>query len=216
MKRNGKNGSAPTPRRTKTPLEVAPSRPSWLEPVEPIVPRVTSAGQARTLLAELSAHIGGALEQRDELLDYLAEHNAPVTPRERLPGPPYAEGEVTTRRSQVFKLRLGARGAPGHVSCHLFLGFYPDGRLGELFVQLGREHRSDLAGGGFHWGAKMASLALQHGAPVEAVLRQMRYDRDASGGRPHDAEGPLRDLTGVTSLTDYLGVVIERALAGPA
>jgi hypothetical protein len=174
---------------------------------------VTSVGQARTVLATLSAHIGDALEQRDALLDYLAAHGSAPAKRERLPGPPYAAEQVTTRRSRVCKLRIGAKGAPGYVSCHLFLGFYPDGRLGELFVQLGREHRSDLAGGGFHWGAKMASLALQHGATVESVLRQMRYDRDASGGRPHGADGPLKTLTGVTSLTDYLGLVIERVLA---
>jgi hypothetical protein len=208
-KRGQRNRVSPSLQQGKS---ASKKRPSWLEPVEPLVPFVTSVGQARTVLATLSAHLGDALEQRDALLDYLAEHNAPAAKRERLPGPPYAAGEITTRNSRVFKLRIGAKGLPGHVSCHLFLGFYPDGRLGELFVQLGREHRSDLAGGGFHWGAKMASLALQHGAPPEVVLRQMRYDRDASGGRPHDAEGPLKGLTGVTSLTDYLGVVIERAL----
>lgn len=212
-KRGQKNRVPPTFQRVKS---TSKKHPSWLEPVEPLVPFVTNVGQARTVLATLTAHIGDALEQRDALLEYLGDHAAPMKARERLPGPPYAADQITTRCSRVFKLRIGAKGAPGHVSCHLFLGFYPDGRLGELFVQLGREHRSDLAGGGFHWGAKMASLALQHGAAPEVLLRQMRYDRDASGGRPHDVDGPLKGLTGVTSLTDYLGMVIERVLGEKA
>jgi hypothetical protein len=70
----------------------------------------------------------------------------PAPQRERLPD---------TRDSRTFKLRVGAEkltcetcGAvlPGSATtAHLHVGFYPDGRLGELFVQLDRHRRGDVA-----------------------------------------------------------------------
>lgn len=193
--------------RRRPPLSAALG-PAWLAPLGDPLAGVTSADQARAVLADLNAHVADALEARDQVLDYLLPQAPATASRARLPGPPYAEGAETTRRSRILKLRIGPRdkGTTGH----LFVGFYPDGELGELFVQLGRGLRSTLAGGLAHWGAKMFSLARQHGVPLATLLRQMRYDKDASGGTPYGPDGPVKGTAGVGSLVDYLGLVLER------
>jgi hypothetical protein len=101
------------------------------------------------------------------------------TERERLP---------QTHNSRIFKLRIGNKGhAPfcptcgqpskEYVSAHLFLGTTDDGRILEMFMQLGRDRRGGLAGGGFHMASRMTSLALQQHAPMESVIRQWRYHK---------------------------------------
>jgi hypothetical protein len=154
------------------------------------------------------------LQERDALLEYVLakQPDAPEeAERERLP---------QTHNSRIFKLRIGGKEA-GHfcpscgqpakeyVSAHLFLGSSDDGRILEMFCQLGRERRSGLAGGGFHMASRMASLALQYQAPVESVIRQWRYHKDSSGGRPWGATEPLKEPTGVGSLADYIGWVMS-------
>ena len=167
------------------------------------------------MLAELSAHASEALEARDRVLDRLLVRAPASAPRARLPGPIYAVDAETTRRSRTLKLRIGPRDAP-KATCHLFLGFYPPDaaghrELGEMFIQLARDQRHSLAGGGYHFGAKMFSLAKQHGTPLAALLRQMRLHSDESGGPPYGPDDePLKGTTGVRSLTDYISIVVER------
>lgn len=143
----------------------------------------------------------------------------PVPHRERLPD---------TRESRTFKLRIGSEkqacptcGAalPGSATtAHLHLGFYPDGRLGELFVQLDRHRRGDVAATFAHALAVALSLGLQHGIPPEVFTAKFRHVRDASGGRPMCADGagrhaPCEGLGQVGSLLDYIAIVLERATA---
>jgi hypothetical protein len=190
------------------------------------VPAPANIDAARARCAVVSERISRGLEERDGLLDYILSGSPPVENRVRLSGPPYADGGVTTRRSVVRKLRIGEKtnplfcptcgqSMPGFSSAHLFMGFYDEkdgGGLGELFISLGRSQRSSLAGGGFHFAAKMASLALQHGAPAASLIRQMRRDRDNSEGRPYGPDGPIPGPR-VTSMTDLVGLTIERILA---
>jgi hypothetical protein len=188
----------------------------------PLVTSCTNVDQARGLLAAVSERLGQLLDEREELLAYvLARTPAAALPtahpdvmRELLPN---------DRHSCVKKLRINAKGTPEHISAHLFMGFYDDGRLGELFIQLGREHRDGPAGGGYHLAAKMGSLALQHHCLPGRVVRQMRFQHDASGGRPYGPTGPLLPPAGphagptegvtVSSLTDYIGIMIGHELA---
>jgi hypothetical protein len=180
---------------------------------------------ARARCSVVSERIARGLEERDGLLDYLLAGPPPPTVRSRLPGPPYPDDTVTTRRSVIRKLRIGAKSdplfcvtcgqpMPGHISAHLFMGFYGEeqgGGLGELFVALGRGHRDTAAGGGYHGFAKASSLALQHGCPAKALVKQMRYQHDLSGGHPYGPDGQLPGPR-VTSLTDWVGLTIERVL----
>ena len=180
---------------------------------------------ARARCAVVSERIARGLEERDALLDLILAAEPPEAVRCRLPGPPYGEEEITTRRSVIRKLRIGAKSdplfcitcgqpMPGHISAHLFLGFYGEehgGGLGEVFVSLGRGYRDTAAGGGYHFGAKASSLALQHGCPAKALVNQMRYQHDLSGGHPYGPDGQLPGPR-VTSLTDLVGITVARTL----
>lgn len=72
----------------------------------------------------------------------------------------------TRRKSVTYKVKLGAQ------SLHFTVGFYADGRVGELFIDLHRQGTALRA-----WAdssAMLVSLLLQHGAPLESVVRTMR------------------------------------------
>jgi hypothetical protein len=195
----------------------APRGDRCLEPVPRLADVVKDVEQARCLLAELTERIAEGLQERDALLEYVLtkQPDAPEqTERERLP---------QTHNSRIFKIRIGSQerdkwcptcGQPAKEACsaHLFLGFFDDGRLGELFCQLGRARRYSMAAGGFHMASRMTSLALQHGASIETVVRQMRYQKDSSGGMPYGPDGPIKGTTGVGSLVDYMAVVIDKAV----
>ena len=197
------------------------SADKYLAPVGSLVDGVKSIDQARTLLAELSTRISESMEQRELLLEYVLE-KAPDAPekqeRERV------EQNGESGHSWIGKLRIGKKdkvricpqcGTPSkdYCSAHLFLGFYESGELGEIFMRLDRRHANTITGGGYHLAAKLGSLALQHGATEASIVKQMRYQKDGSAGRPWGPEGPRKDITGVSSLSDYVGVTIEKVLA---
>jgi hypothetical protein len=78
-----------------------------------------------------------------------------MTGRRTLPARRYAE---------AFELRHGGKAATFHVC----LGYYPDGRVGEVFItgsKSGTEVEANVRDG-----AILVSLALQHGVPL-AVMR---------------------------------------------
>jgi len=188
-------------------------------------PAPTNIDAARTRCAVVSERVSRGLEERDALLDYILASGSPDARRVRLPGPPYSDDDVTTRRSVIRKLRIGAKSdplfcekcgqpMPGHISAHLFLGFYGaehGGGLGELFITLCRGHREGATGGGYHAFSKTASLSLQHGCSVDALLRQLRRQHDESGGHPYGPDGQLPGPR-VTSLTDLVGITVEKVL----
>ena len=78
------------------------------------------------------------------------------------------------------------------------LGFFADGRIGEIFMGAGKDgsaldiHTRDAA--------ILASLALQHGATVEALGHALTRDAD---GRPESALGVLFDLIGDAVATPF-------------
>jgi 4-hydroxyphenylpyruvate dioxygenase-like putative hemolysin len=80
-----------------------------------------------------------------------------------------------------------AAGIPGKEIAYMAsLGFYPDGRLGEIFLSSGRSG-TDLVVSTYET-AVAASFALQFGCPVEEMARAMPRTSD---GMP---EGPLGTL----------------------
>src|SRR5947209_2125828 len=63
------------------------------------------------------------------------------------------------------------------------IGFYPDGQIGEIFIQ---NHKAgSQAGTMARDAAVVASIALQHGVPIETLRHAVMRD---SRGRP---SGPL-------------------------
>jgi hypothetical protein len=78
------------------------------------------------------------------------------------------------------------------------LGFYPDGRPGELFIRSDRPN-------GFQTGildvfAIVVSLALQFGCPMEVIAKKLIGQRFEPHGLTSDKEFPM-----VSSPVDYLG-----------
>ena len=67
------------------------------------------------------------------------------------------------------------------------VGFYPDGRVGEIF--LNAEHANSLLDALAHDAAILASLALQFGCPVDVIRRVLK--RDARGAAASPIGGAL-------------------------
>jgi hypothetical protein len=82
--------------------------------------------------------------------------------RERLPN---------RRAAETFDLDVGG------LKFSATLGFYPDGRVGEVFIV---NHKAGSEAGIMACDAAIAaSIALQHGAPLEVLRHAVR--RDAQG-----------------------------------
>ncbi len=89
------------------------------------------------------------------------------------------------RRSETFEFEAGV---PGQPSQHYVatLGFYPDGRVGEIFIHPAKSGSDrDIA---MQESAIAASFALQHGCSVDMIRSAMPRTSD---GAP---EGPLGTL----------------------
>lgn len=69
------------------------------------------------------------------------------------------------------------------------VGFYPDGRVAEIFLRSGKTG-SDTAIS-TNETAIAVSMALQHGTPLETIRKAMPRTND---GRPEGAIGTLLDL----------------------
>jgi hypothetical protein len=76
------------------------------------------------------------------------------------------------RLGMTFKLRFGGARGAYHVTC----GYYPDGRLGEVFISTNKI--GSAAEAIARDGAILLSLALQHGCSLEtmahAITREER------------------------------------------
>jgi ribonucleoside-diphosphate reductase alpha chain len=81
-------------------------------------------------------------------------------------------------------------------------GFYDDGRLGEIFLRV--DKMGDFTNGMCNMFAIAFSTALQHGAPLEPMIRRMRRTGFGDG-----------DIGRGKSLIDYLMKWLESRAASP-
>lgn len=111
-----------------------------------------------------------------------------MSQRQRLPA---------RRRSTHYHLTLAS------ASLHIRLGYYPSGAVGELWIDLHKE------GAPFRFVlsqlARMASLALQCGAPVEDVVRMLCGGLSTPSGM---VEGHPT-IVEATSIPDLMGLVLS-------
>jgi hypothetical protein len=91
-----------------------------------------------------------------------------VTDRQRLPN---------RRRSETFPVEAGGL----HYLCTV--SFYPDGRIGELFLNNTKSNSASDCNA--RDSAVVASIAIQHGVPIDVIRRALM--RDTRG----QATGPL-------------------------
>lgn len=126
------------------------------------------------------------------------------------------------RESVAWDLRIGPR--RGGISAVMHVGFFPDGRVGEVFLQLDREHRHLVGGAMADAACTFVSIALQYGAPLEDLVGKLIGAHDDSGGitrwRPDPAVEKFLadpDVPQCKSLRDYVGKKLRaRFCARPA
>ena len=102
----------------------------------------------------------------------------------------------------------------GHgMSAKIDLGFFADGRPGELFVRPDRAERGDVVGTLCNWGATMVSLLFQYGVPSEAVVSKMELVHDVTEGWQKTTSGESHR---VNSFLDALAKWMRNAIADRA
>src|SRR3989344_141422 len=82
----------------------------------------------------------------------------------------------TTRRAVTHKFAIGGFGEDAHEG-YLTLGFYPDGKIGEIFGTMAKE--GSTVSGLLDTTTTLASLCLQYGVPIEKLekkFRNMKYE----------------------------------------
>jgi hypothetical protein len=89
------------------------------------------------------------------------------------------------RRSDTFKFRFGGQNAAYHIT----VGYFPDGKLGEVFISTNKiGSMSDALGRDI---AILMSLALQHGCAMETMRDALTREGD---GTPSTIAGAVADL----------------------
>ncbi|TSC61817.1 MAG: ribonucleoside-diphosphate reductase alpha chain [Parcubacteria group bacterium Gr01-1014_106] len=83
------------------------------------------------------------------------------------------------------------------------VGLYPDGKPGELFITMGKE--GSFASGLADAFAKMVSLSLQYGVPIDNLVRQLRHMRFSPEGFTGDPDIPT-----AASVVDFLAQWLQR------
>ncbi|MBT8045467.1 MAG: vitamin B12-dependent ribonucleotide reductase [Verrucomicrobiae bacterium] len=96
-----------------------------------------------------------------------------------------------TRDSKTHKFEVA--GHEGYIT----VGLYPDGRPGELFIQMAKE--GSTIGGLMDTMATLTSMALQYGMPLEQLVQKFAYQRFEPSGFTKNP-----DIRNAFSLTDYV------------
>ena len=104
-----------------------------------------------------------------------------------------------TRKSIAHKFNVGGQ------RCYMHIGFYDDGRPGEIFLRTSRE--GSTIKGLLDSIAILISLNLQHGVPLKSIVDKLRYGRFEPFGFTGNPEIPQ-----ASSLLDYIGQYLEKYL----
>ena len=113
-----------------------------------------------------------------------------VAPRE-VQGLPRRERLPYTRRSLTHKFEI--QGHEGYVN----VGFYPDGRPGELFITMAKE--GSTIGGLMDVLGTSISIGLQYGVPLEVFVNKFAHSRFEPAGFTKNPDIPI-----AKSIADYI------------
>jgi len=91
----------------------------------------------------------------------------------------------------------------GDAKGYLITGFYPDGRVGEIFVSLAKE--GSTLSGLMDCFATAISIALQHGVPLHELITQFSRHQFEPKGITHN-----KDIKFCTSIIDYIFRYLEQ------
>jgi len=89
------------------------------------------------------------------------------------------------RRSETFELPFGGFKEPHVVT----LGYYEDGRIGEVFINGGKS--GEIVEAIARDSAVILSMALQHGVPLDTIARALTRDGQ---GQPQTVVGVIVDM----------------------
>lgn len=101
-----------------------------------------------------------------------------------------------TRNSITHKFTIA--GHDGYITA----GMYPDGNMGELFITIAKE--GSTISGLMDALATTVSIALQHGVPLEAITKKMKFTRFEPFGFTGNP-----DIPSTTSVVDYVARWLE-------
>lgn len=80
---------------------------------------------------------------------------------------------------------------------YLNVGMFEDGQPGEIFIQMNKE--GSTLGGLMDTVATLTSMALQHGVPLESLVKKFAYQRFEPSGFTRNP-----DIRNATSISDYV------------
>ena len=109
----------------------------------------------------------------------------------RRPFNPAASGLPHTRRSLTHKFDI--QGHEGYIN----VGFYPDGRPGELFITMAKE--GSTIGGLMDVLGTAISIGLQYGVPLEVFVNKFAHSRFEPAGFTKNPDIPI-----AKSIADYI------------
>jgi len=101
------------------------------------------------------------------------------------------------RQSITRKVTIG-----GH-KLYLTVGLYPDGKPAELFVNMAQE--GSFASGMADAFAKVMSIGLQYGVPIETIIKQLEHMRFDPHGFTGDSDIPF-----ATSVADFIAQWLKK------
>ena len=139
-----------------------------------------------SVLSHTTANVKGPEQETAEALEEITGRLALI--ERRLPHREFLPDE---RKSITHKFRVGDQ--EGYIT----VGLYDDGRPGEIFVKINKE--GSTVSGLTDAVAKLASIALQYGVPLDDLAPKMRNTRFEPYGPTGNSQVPW-----ATSVVDYI------------
>ncbi len=145
-----------------------------------------------SVLSHTTANVKGPEQETAPALEEMAGASLPSARPELVEGlRPRREFLPDERKSITHKFRVGDQ--EGYIT----VGLYDDGRPGEIFVKINKE--GSTVSGLTDAVAKLASIALQYGVPLDDLAPKMRNTRFEPYGPTGNAQVPW-----ATSVVDYI------------
>jgi ribonucleoside-diphosphate reductase alpha chain len=158
-------------------------QPLTTKRIAPGMPLSEAIERAAAVGADIFIGVDPAVPNAEYQIGFEAGQARSRPRRERLPA---------TRRSLTHKFKVGDH--EGYVN----VGFYPDGRVGEVFVTMSKE--GSTLGGLMDALGTFISVGLQYGVPLEVVVSKLAHTRFEPNGLTGNPDIPL-----ARSITDYIG-----------
>ncbi len=124
-----------------------------------------------------------------------------VEPEIRIEYRPVRKKLSKQRTSITRKVTIG-----GH-KMFLTVGLYDDGKPGELFIIMNQQ--GSFAAGMADSFAKMVSIGLQYGVPIDTIVSQLRHMRFQPMGFTGDS-----DITNASSISDFIAQWFDKMFLG--